>query len=139
MTIGTAIFLSAVVFALVALFGLTRDRWSWRKIIKVALVFVASVCLCIGTVVTYLRWPERLQPVSEYFGVTLGMQMKEITYIKGYPANVYGVEESIPGGIDLPPLPAGRWELVIPVKDIPKDKTKFVITQNGLGRTLAID
>jgi hypothetical protein len=30
MTVGTAIFLSAVILGAVALYGLTMDRWNWK-------------------------------------------------------------------------------------------------------------
>jgi len=33
MTVGTAIFLSAVILGAVALYGLTMDRWDWRQLL----------------------------------------------------------------------------------------------------------
>ena len=34
MTLGTGISLSMVVIAVVALYGITRDRWNWRRFVK---------------------------------------------------------------------------------------------------------
>ena len=119
MTIGTAIFLSAAMFALVALFALTRDRLNWRRIAKAGLFLIAFVGLCTAAWTAYLQWPERLRPVTEYFGARLGMPMKEITYIKGYPTNVYEAEPA-PATLNLP---SGSWERVVPVKEIPEGKT----------------
>jgi hypothetical protein len=34
MSVGTGIFLSSVLLAIVILYGVAKDRWRWRRIVK---------------------------------------------------------------------------------------------------------
>jgi hypothetical protein len=49
MSVGTAIFLSSLMFAVVILYGITKDRWRWREFSRVVGQVFAG--LVIGTVV----------------------------------------------------------------------------------------
>jgi hypothetical protein len=93
MSVGLGIFLSSLVFALILLYLITRDRWNWRRIGVGALV---GGCL-IGVVVGGIYAWNRLTPVSkqtEYAGLRLGMTMDEIKYIKGVPTDALVGEET---------------------------------------------
>jgi hypothetical protein len=43
MTIGTGIFLASIVLGAVGLFGITKDRWNWPRLLK--RVVLGSICL----------------------------------------------------------------------------------------------
>jgi ABC-type nickel/cobalt efflux system permease component RcnA len=47
MSLGTAIFLSAIMLSAVALYGLTMDRWNW----KLALANVGRMLLLLGALI----------------------------------------------------------------------------------------
>jgi hypothetical protein len=87
--LGTGIFLSSVVLAVVLLYGITKDRWSWRRIVKrTALVLLCTIVL--GTVigVGIYQWqqlPQKPERQTSYAGLRLGMTQDEVTYVKGYP------------------------------------------------------
>lgn len=59
MTIGTGIFLGSLVLGAVALFGITKDRWSWAKIAKRLGVGVLAIGLLFGAVVGWVYF-ERM-------------------------------------------------------------------------------
>jgi len=45
MELGTGIFLSSLVLAAVILYGITKDRWRWRSIIRgIAIIFFGPNC-----------------------------------------------------------------------------------------------
>ena len=92
MSVGTAIFLSSLVFATVILYGITKDRWGWRRMLKrTALAFAAIVALTgamIGGLYFWNQFPIRLGPQNEYAGLRLGINPDEVMYIKGYPPSV---------------------------------------------------
>src|SRR5437870_4308170 len=94
MSLGLGIFLSSLVLAVVMLYGLTRDRWSWRGIFKrTALAVLALVLITaaiIGGVELWNRLPATVTPQTEYAGLRIGMTPDDVMYIKGYPPEVFG-------------------------------------------------
>jgi hypothetical protein len=111
MEIGTAIFLSSIVLALVGLYAVTKDRWAWRQTIKhivrivnyfVVLVVVLVVAAFV-LILAYAGYQHRKQltaakPAAEseedyfskytkkytkYAGLRLGMTNDEVMYVKG--------------------------------------------------------
>jgi hypothetical protein len=94
MELGTAIFLSSIVLAVVILYVITKDRWRWRRIVKRA----ALACLCIivlgtalgvGAYFWGLQLPQEVEPQTAYAGLRLGMTQEEVMYVKGDPPIVF--------------------------------------------------
>jgi len=94
MELGTAVFLSSIVLAVVILYVITKDRWRWRRIVKQA----ALVCLClivlgaalgVGAYFWGLQLPQEVQPQNAYAGLRLGMTQEEVMHVKGYPPIVF--------------------------------------------------
>lgn len=56
MSIGTAIFWSSCLIASVLLYGFTRDRWPWRRII---FGLLTAVILLVVGVAGFMRWTDR--------------------------------------------------------------------------------
>jgi hypothetical protein len=94
MTLGTGISLSMVVIAVVALYGITRDRWNWRRVKRTAFVCLGVILLVwyFSAFGVYLHQqiPTVVSRQIEYAGVRLGMSQDEVLYIKGYPSTVWG-------------------------------------------------
>jgi hypothetical protein len=118
MSIGLAIFLSSLVFALVALYGITRDRWGWRKIVRratLALLFILALgVLTFAGVHIWDRIPTSIPKQTAYAGLRIGMPHDEVKYVKGYPPKVYGEAAT-----------EGDWkgsQPVIETKTLEKDK-----------------
>jgi hypothetical protein len=103
MSIGTAIFLSSLVLATVILYGITKDRWRWRRIVArtaLTLALFALATIVVLSAIAIGRYyyetstkplvpqTEPLVPQTEYAGLRLGMSPDEVMYIKGYPSNV---------------------------------------------------
>ena len=64
MDVGTAIFLSSLVFAVVILYGITKDQPHWQKFARgVGQVFQVFVALVIGTVLILI-----LSAIAQQFG-----------------------------------------------------------------------
>jgi hypothetical protein len=74
MDLGTGIFLSSALIALVLLYGFTKDRWRWRRII-VRTFQVCAVLLVagIGAVAIMQHWddffPTKLSRQTQYAGL----------------------------------------------------------------------
>jgi hypothetical protein len=93
-SVGLAIFLGSVVLTLVMLYGITKDRWRWRRIAKLcALILVTPVALVGVFIAGWYVWgrlPAATYPQTEYAGLRLGIGPDEVIYIKGYPPEVLG-------------------------------------------------
>lgn len=96
MDLGTGIFLSTIVLAIVVLYGITKDRWNWRRLIKrtalACLGFVLLGAVGGGGVYLYNHMPVTVGTQREYAGIRLGMNQDEVLYIKGYPPTVLAEE-----------------------------------------------
>ena len=92
MSIGSGIFLGALLFTIVYLYKITRDRWNWRKVARRSLIALVSalalVALGVISVVVYERIPDTPQKQTGYADLRLGMTMAEVKYAKGYPTGV---------------------------------------------------
>jgi len=100
--IGTGIFLSSALLGLVLLYGFTRDRWRWRKIIGRTLLTSVLLIGGVASAFTIAQYWDHLFPVrlgrqTHYAGLTLGMAPQEVMYIKGYPPLVIGDESAESG------------------------------------------
>jgi hypothetical protein len=98
MDLGTGIFLSTALLAIVLLYGFTKDRWRWRKIV-VRMLFFGLILIAGSSAVLALAhywdelFPTQLGRQMEYAGLKLGMSPLEVMYIKGYPPIV--LEEEV--------------------------------------------
>jgi hypothetical protein len=114
MSLGLGIFLSSLVLAVVILYGLTKDRWGWRLMLKrTALTFLVLAAI-IGGVYFWNQLPVTVTPQTEYAGIRIGMTPDEVMYIKGFPPTVFGE-----------PRDDGDWkgfQPAIETKDLEKGK-----------------
>jgi len=73
MNLGTAIFLSTALLAIVLLYGFTKDRWRWRKII-VRTLFLGLILIGGSAAVVALAklwdelFPTQLGRQAQYAG-----------------------------------------------------------------------
>jgi hypothetical protein len=92
MSLGTGIFLSALLFAFLYLYKITRNRWNWQRATRRALVALGAIVAvaALGTVGIFVF--EQIgnvpHPQTGYADLRLGMTMTEVKYTKGYPPNV---------------------------------------------------
>src|SRR5262245_52583807 len=99
---GTAIFLSSALIALVLLYGFTKDRWRWRRVIGRTLVAMLALVLVGSAALALLLYWDDIVPTKlsnrqiEFAGLKLGMKADEVMYIKGYPPVILGDENSDP-------------------------------------------
>jgi hypothetical protein len=99
MELGTGIFLSSALIALVLLYGFTKDRWRWRKNLGEMLggaIVAGSVVVVVVAIGQYWeKWfPPQLGRQTQYAGLKLGMSPQEVMYIKGNPPGVFGEEST---------------------------------------------
>jgi hypothetical protein len=90
MSTGLGIFLSSLVLGTIALFGVTKDRWNWRRIGRNTGLGLLAIAV-IGAVAFFwddlpIRFPIPKQ--TEYAGLRLGMPQDQVKYDKGYPYEV---------------------------------------------------
>ncbi len=86
MSLGTGIFLSALVLSLVIIYYVTRDRWNWRRIALwgilgplVVLLFVSGIGYAV------FRWQDQPRPIESFFGVALRSSEQDVRFMKGEP------------------------------------------------------
>lgn len=101
MELGTGIFLSSALIALVLLYGFTKDRWRWRKVVGwtllVLVILVGGAAAVIAIAQYWQEWfPPQLGRQTHYAGLKLGMTPQEVMYIKGSPPEVLGEENTDP-------------------------------------------
>lgn len=94
MSVGTGIFLGAVVIALVALFLKTKDRWRWKRIGLVGgALLVGLPLLAIGWIYASESWERRPRPQQELWNVRLGDSEADVKFKKGKPSNAVGLDD----------------------------------------------
>ena len=100
MDLGTGIFLSTALLAIVLLYGFTKDRWRWRKIVVRTLFSGLLLLAGLAAVVALAHYWDELFPTqlgrqTQYAGLKLGMTPQEVMYVKGYPPVV--LDDDNPG------------------------------------------
>jgi hypothetical protein len=141
MSVGTGIFLGAVVVALVVLFINTSNRWNWKRISILGLgILIGLPVLAVCIIYGLQAWNSRPQTQDELWGVRLGDSEADVKFKKGTPTHLdsngppsttwlYPYTED---GKLLPTLHNGDVAAVIYlVKFSPSHKVKFVICAQG--------
>ncbi|MCA6109590.1 hypothetical protein [Bradyrhizobium cenepequi] len=117
MELGTAVFLSSIAVSVVLLYGFTKDRWSWRRIIRRSVGGIFMLGAIGGVLIVAAQYWDQLFPVrlsrqAEYAGLRLGMSRDEVKYVKGFPANVVTDDKEGPwqdfGVLKSSELPKGK-------------------------------
>lgn len=87
MSIGTAIFLSALMLAMVGLYAATKGRWNWQRLMK-WLIGVPAAMIVIGGlgVWGYITYENRPTPQNEFGSVKVGESMSDVRFKKGEPS-----------------------------------------------------
>jgi hypothetical protein len=88
MSIGLGIFLSSLFLGTIALYGITKDRWNWRRIGRNISLGLLVVAIAGAGVYFWNDLPIPISKQNEYAGLRLGMTQDEVQYIKGYPPTV---------------------------------------------------
>ena len=93
MTLGTGIFLAAIVMSLTALFIATKDRWNWKKI----LLWPLGICVAGGLAMWgYIEYDNRADEAraiekkgptvqSSFWDIPLGATQDDVFFKKGKP------------------------------------------------------
>jgi hypothetical protein len=83
----------------VMLYRFTYDRWNWgglvRRTLKTMGAVIAFVVLAWGVIYAINEYTPGPSRQTDFAGLSLGMTMQEVQYIKGRPTAVY---EPAPGG-----------------------------------------
>jgi hypothetical protein len=86
-SIGDAIFLSALLLSLVGLYAATKDRWNWKRIAKWAIAAPFALALVLwGSSWIYSKFQERPTLQTEFEGLRLGATEADVLFLKGEPA-----------------------------------------------------
>lgn len=87
MEIGTGIFSASIVVASVLLFGFTKDRWPWKRIIQRAILgFLLLITFCFLFYWGYAKYTERVVLKNEYLSIALGDKATDVKFKIGEPA-----------------------------------------------------
>ena len=89
MSLGTAIFLSAVLLSIVALFIATKDRWNWKKLVGWLFGVAAAVPIVAGVgfyVYSYIAELPKAQ--LSFCDIPLGATESDVKFLKGAPTEV---------------------------------------------------
>src|SRR5437762_2426291 len=122
MSVGTGIFLAAVILSAVYLYGITRDRWRWGKIIRRGVVGVGCAAVLVGVgvaAVTGYGWiAARPKPQTEYAEIRLGMSMADVKYARGYPSFVAEGPKPASEADKKLGMKWEKYQLLIPVEEL---------------------
>lgn len=86
MTLGTGIFLSTLLIILVTLYGLTRERWNWKKIISRTFIALVSIGVFVaGSIWGFSTYQNRAVVHTEFSDIKLSHTQSDLRFIKGSP------------------------------------------------------
>jgi len=99
MALGTGIFMSALLLAVVFLFHTTKDRWNWRKIFKFVFVWPLVVVIGLSAIggggyYLYGEYEDRPRVQTGLWGLELGMSKNDVLFAKGDPKEITTPDES---------------------------------------------
>ncbi|WP_035384251.1 hypothetical protein [Ferriphaselus sp. R-1] len=87
MEVGTGIFLASLVLGLVLLYGQTKDRWGWKKIlVRVLWGSIALGCLTALLIWIYGKYETRVMAQTEFLSIVLGDKAPDVKFKKGNPS-----------------------------------------------------
>ena len=91
MTIGSGLFLSALVLGLVILYVATKDRWKWRRLVKwvVGIPVLLAVLGGVG-IWGYTAYQDRPIAQDEFYGLKIGTPRADVRFAKGEPVSKDG-------------------------------------------------
>jgi hypothetical protein len=94
-TLGTGIFLAALIIAPIYLYNSTKDRWDWSKGMKRIGLFFVGLAVLGGGFALYDEYgdkvsvlpiqKEKLTSQTEFWGVKLGATEEDVLFLKGNP------------------------------------------------------
>jgi len=83
------VFVSAVIIAVILLYGITRKKWNWARGSQRTSLGIAAVILIVGVVFSfwanYQQIGNLLRKQTTYADLTLGMTMADVRLVKGIP------------------------------------------------------
>ncbi|KRB14564.1 hypothetical protein [Rhizobacter sp. Root16D2] len=88
MTLGTGLFLSALVLAVVILYVATKDRWKWRKLVKwgVGVPLALLIVSALGTW-AYVMFNDRPKVQTSFWDIPLTATRSDVKFLKGEDQN----------------------------------------------------
>lgn len=100
MTLGTGIFLSTLIVSVLALYGMTKERWMWKKIVvRTVLTLILLIATISGGIHGLKLYQNRATPQTEISGIKLSNTKSDIRFIKGAPDiekdNIWAYREGI--------------------------------------------
>ena len=88
MELGTAVFLSAVLLALVGLYAATKDRWNWKKVLLWPLAVLVGLAILTGSgVYLYSLIEARPGLQTEFWGIPVSSTEADVKFLKGEPTS----------------------------------------------------
>jgi len=94
MTIGTGIFLSTFLVVILALYGITKDRWSWKKIITRTILLFVSIGVISGAGFWgYNKHQSRAILQTGFAGIKLSDSKADVLLKRGKPEDMLQANE----------------------------------------------
>ncbi|NWB32089.1 hypothetical protein [Pseudomonas gingeri] len=91
MSVGTGIFLSALLLSAVILFVATKDRWNWKRILKWGLLLPTTLAASLGIGLYIYDWQSD-RPVSQvnFNNIPITATPADVKFLKGEPTSKEG-------------------------------------------------
>src|SRR5439155_10687384 len=99
MSLGLAIFLSALFLGIIALFIATKDRWNWKKLIlwplgiSFGLLIFGGIGVYVYSLIPYRpEVQDKPKPMVQdtFWDISLNMSKADVKFIKGAPTKTEG-------------------------------------------------
>ncbi len=89
MSVGDAIFLSAVLLSVVGLYAATKDRWNWRRLLKWVIGGPIALAVITGLGIWgYVTYQERPTAQTSFFDIPIGAARADVRFRKGEPSEI---------------------------------------------------
>ncbi|EJM94758.1 hypothetical protein [Pseudomonas sp. GM67] len=94
MSVGTGIFLSALLLSAVILFAVTKDRWNWKRILKWGLLLPTTLALSLGVGLYIYDWQsDRPVPQASFNNIPITATPADVKFLKGAPTYKEGDDQ----------------------------------------------